>query len=431
LVGKTLLAGIRQSAKRFSSETYPGVLSLDEQVKSLDYTYKSTLYNMFNFNTTFGTGETDIDTIGRSSETDINMSIAGASFNLTSFFAARGLKYTRDSVKEQLNLLKQSKASEILNILEKRGNYLTAIFVIKNINLFLDRILKSVGNSQLTTREREEAQTRIELLKGENSVKANQLEQRINSLHESYFLLINRKLDDDFKLDMSHASYKQFLKNLMDERYDSENYGKNLNRRLHTYFSLPDSAENAYKIALEKGPSIKISDLNILAAKESRRSISANKLFPTVSLNYTYKDLETFDIDTSDDNVLLNFTWVLGAGSVHEYQASNHTVLSKEYAKREALRKDQSSLRNIYRQVDSLQAQFAIAIDNFQKSLIKFREIVQNDRFHYPDLDKTIDYTAAFVNAVVTINEAASNIVQNKTNAHLIMGTFWEEADKL
>ncbi len=412
------------------TETYPGILSLDEQVKSLDYTYKSTLYGMLNFNSTYSSGETDTETMGANIETDIDVIAAGASFNLTSFFAAQGLKYTKDSVKEQLNLLKQSKANEILNILEKRGNYLTAILVIKNTNLFLDRILKSIDNSELSKKKKEEAKTRIELSKGSNLVKANQLEQRINALHVSYFLLINRELDDDFKLDMNNASWEGFLKNLMDDKYDSENYGKTLSNKLNNFFLLPDSVEKAYKIALKKGSSIKISNLEIFAAKENRRSISANKLLPTVSLNYTFTDTETLGQDTSEDQVLLNFTWVLGAGSFHEYQASNHTVRSKEYAKREAMRKDLSGLRSIYRQVDSLQKQFAIAIENFRKSLLQFREIVKNDRFNFPDIEKTIEYTSAFVSSVETINEAAVSIVENKTNAHLIMGTFWEEVEK-
>ncbi len=435
LIGNALAETIdnQSSTKKAMTEvtkTYPGILSLDENVKSLDYTYKSTLYSMLNFNSTFSSGTIDEETSGVNTETDVDVIVAGASLNLTSFFIARGLKYTRDSVEERLNLLKQSKANEILNILEKRSSYLTAILVIKNTNLFLDKILKKLDNSELSIERKEEIKTRIELSKGSNLVKANQLEQRINNLHDSYFLLINRELDDDFKLDKHNASWEGFLENLTDDRYDSKSYGKNLSKKLQNFFSLPDSAEKAYKIALEKGASNKTSNLDILAAKENRQSISASKLLPTVSLDYTFTDTETDGTDTSEDEVMLNFTWVLGAGSVHEYQASNHTVRSKEYARREALRKDQSGLRNIYRQVDSLQKQFAIAIENFRRSLIKFRKIVQNDRFNYSDINKTIEYTSAFVNSVETINDAAVSIVENKTNAHLIMGTFWEEVEK-
>ena len=412
------------------TETYPGILSLEEQVKSLDYTYKSTLYNMLNFNATYSVGENDTETSGVNYETDFDVVVAGASLNLTSFFAARGLRYTRDSVEEQLNLLKQSKANEILNILEKRGSYMTAMLVIKNTNLLLDRILKRVDHSELSIERKKEVETRIELLKGRNLVKVNQLEQRMNRLHESYFLLMNRQLDDDFKLDMSNASFDEFSKNLMDDRYDSENYGKNVSKRLDRFFALPNSVEEAYDIALEKGSSIKISNFKIAAAKENRRSIRVNKLLPTVSLNYKNEDKETNGQNTPSDEVSMNFTWVFGAGSLHEYQASNHTIRSEEYAKREALRKDQSGLRNIYRQVDSLQKQFEISIENFRKSLVKFREIIQNDRFNYSDIDKTIEYTSSFVESVETLNEASVNIVENKTRAHLIMGTFWEEVEK-
>jgi len=217
----------------------------------------------------------------------------------------------------------------------------------------------------------------------------------------------------------------------MDEQFDSQAYWNNLTDKIGKYFSLPVSVTDACQIAITSGSAIKISDLEILIAKNDKLSKSINKFIPTVYVNYSSTDTDMPDNAITNDGLMVEITWQIGAGSVYNYQASQHTLRSKEYARKETLRKVKSSLRKIYSQAETLQKQFAIAIENFRRSVIKFREVVKDDNFIYSKLDKTLEYTSAFVDFAILTNQTALNIIETKSNAHLIMGTYWEAIEKL
>lgn len=414
------------------TETYPGILSLEEQHKALSKSYTGTLFNILNFTPIFNRSEIDTEDPGNSYKTKTNSGIASIIVNFNYYFIAQGYKYSAGSLKEQLDYTKAEKVNEILNIIEKRKNYSGTIFLLHSVNLFLDQILTNVNNSELTLEEREDTVNRIELLKGKNRVKANQLEQIINGLEESYYILINREINDDFPNQMNKANWEELVKKIMDDQFDSEEYWTNLTDKIDKYFSLPASVKDAYKIALTKGSAIKISDLEILSAQKDKLSKSINKIIPMVAVNYSSTDTDMTDhAAITNNSLMLELTWQIGAGSVYNYQASDHTLKSKQYARKETLRKVKSSLRKIYSQADTLQKQFAIAIENFRRSVIKFREVVKDDNFIYSKLDKTLEYTSAFVDFAILTNQTALSIMEIKSNAHLIMGNYWEEIEKL
>jgi len=413
------------------TKTYPGILSLEEQHKALNNSYRGTLFDILNFTPILNRTEIDTGNPGNSYKTKTTSGIAGILINFSSYFIAQGYKYSAGSLKEQLDYTKAEKANEIFNIIEKRKNYSGTIFLLYSVNIFLDQILTYVNSSQLTLEEKEDSINRLELLKGKNRVKANQLEQIINDLEESYYTLIDRDINDDFPNQWNKVSWEELVKKIMSDQYDSEKYWNNLTDKVSKYFSLPASVTNAYKIALEKGSAVKISDLEILSAKQNKLSKSVNKFIPIVAVNYSSTDTDMPGQTITNDTLMAELTWQIGAGSLYNYQASDHTLKSKQYAKQETLRKIKTSLKKIYSQIDTLQKQFAIAIKNFRRSLTKFREVVKNDNFIYSKLDSTLEYTSAFVDFTILTNKTALSIIEIKSNAHLIMGTYWEEIEKL
>lgn len=415
-----------------ATETYPGILSLEEQHKALRNSYKGALFDILNFMPIINNSEINTKTPGNSYKTKTNSGIAGLFINFSSYFIAQEYKYSAGSLKEQLNYTKAEKANEIFNIIEKRRNYSGTIFLLHSVNIFLDQILSYVDTSALTQEEREDAVNRIELLKGQNRVKANQLEQTINTLSESYYILINREINNDFPNQMNKADWGTLVKQIMNKQFDSAVYWNNLTDKVSKYFSLPVSVTDACHIALTSGSAVKISDLGVLSAKNDKLSKSINKFIPTVTVNYgaTDTDLQN-QATTTNDTLMVEITWQIGAGSLYNHQASHHALRSKEYARKETLRKVKSSLRKIYNQTDTLQKQFVIAIENFRRSVIKFREVVKDKNFMYSKLDKTLEYTSAFVDFAILTNETALSIIETKSNGHLIMGTYWEAIKKL
>lgn len=254
-----------------------------------------------------------------------------------------------------------------------------------------------------------------------NEEERETLNQRITDLETSM-------VNVDYGISEAQKDFTYFTTLPAPQASDLESFDQ-----LRSGLVIPENAEKAFQIALEKSPDIQSMN-HRLAAETHEREADKRKLFrPRVDLNASYNDNTSRgdsgpSVNSKGAYVGLSVTYRIGAGSVYRNRAGNKELEATRSERDATLADVQYSLNARYHalanqeKVQSLQQQNLQTADTRLATI--FKKIEKGDKIEFKDIIAAVDTRSTYWQSNLHLKR---NIIAARFNLQRTVGTLFDE----
>ncbi|WP_409478323.1 TolC family protein [Pseudobdellovibrio sp. HCB154] len=254
-----------------------------------------------------------------------------------------------------------------------------------------------------------------------NEEERETLNQRITDLETSM-------VNVDYGISEAQKDFTYFTTLPAPQALDLESFDQ-----LRSGLVIPENAEKAFQIALEKSPDIQSMN-HRLAAETHEREADKRKLFrPRVDLNASYNDNTSRgdsgpSVNSKGAYVGVSLTYTIGAGSVYRNRAGNKELEATRSERDATLADVQYSLNARYHalanqeKVQSLQQQNLQTADTRLATI--FKKIEKGDKIEFKDMIAAVDTRSNYWQSNLQLKR---NIIAARFNLQRTVGTLFDE----
>lgn len=255
-----------------------------------------------------------------------------------------------------------------------------------------------------------------------NEEEAKTLDQRISDLQTAI-------VNVDFGIDEAQKDFTYFTTLQAPQASSLENLDQ-----LRKGLAIPQNAEEAFQLALNKSPDIKSMD-HRLAAETHERAAEKKRMFrPRVDLDASYNDRHSRATDSDPMQskgayIGLSVTYTIGAGSVYRNRAGEKDLAATRSERDATLADVQYSLNSRYQTLANLERVYILQQQNLQQADARitemFRKIEKGDDVQFKDMIAAVDTRSSYWQANLQLKR---NLVTMRFNLQRTIGTLFVDA---
>lgn len=203
--------------------------------------------------------------------------------------------------------------------------------------------------------------------------------------------------------------------------------------QLRSGLVIPENAEKAFQIALEKSPDIQSMN-HRLAAETHEREADKRKLFrPRVDFNASYNDNTSRgdsgpSVNSKGAYVGLSVTYRIGAGSVYRNRAGNKELEATRSERDATLADVQYSLNARYHSLANQEKVQSLQQQNLQTADARlttiFKKIEKGEKVEFKDMIAAVDTRSNYWQSNLQLKR---NIIAARFNLQRTVGTLFDE----